>query len=37
MPGNDQKGQIDLRPMTLEDLDQVVAIDRASFPTPWPK
>jgi ribosomal-protein-alanine N-acetyltransferase len=37
MPDNDQKGQIDLRPMTLEDLEQVVAIDRASFPSPWPK
>ena len=37
MPGNDLEGQIDLRPMTLEDLEQVVAIDRDSFPTPWPK
>ena len=29
--------QIRLRPMALADLDQVEAIDRASFPTPWPK
>jgi [ribosomal protein S18]-alanine N-acetyltransferase len=26
-----------LREMTLADLDQVEAIDQASFPTPWPK
>ena len=26
-----------LRPMNLGDLDQVEAIDQASFPTPWPK
>ena len=37
MPENAEKGQIILRTMTLADLDQVVAIDRASFPTPWPK
>ena len=24
------------RPMTLADLEQVMAIERASFPTPWP-
>ncbi len=29
--------QINLRPMTLADLDQVEEIDQASFPTPWPK
>lgn len=29
--------QINLRPMTLADIDQVEAIDRASFPTPWPR
>ncbi|MDT8382759.1 MAG: ribosomal protein S18-alanine N-acetyltransferase, partial [Brevefilum sp.] len=29
--------QINLRPMTLADLDQVESLDRASFPTPWPK
>ena len=32
-----EKWQIGLRPMTLEDLEEVVAIDSASFPTPWPK
>jgi ribosomal-protein-alanine N-acetyltransferase len=37
MPENAEMGQIELRPMTLEDLEQVAAIDRASFPTPWPK
>lgn len=37
MLDHDEKGQIGLRPMTLEDLEEVVAIDRASFPTPWPK
>ena len=29
--------RIHLRPMTLADLDQVKAIEQASFPTPWPK
>lgn len=29
--------QIHLRPMTLDDLGQVVDIDRVSFPTPWPR
>lgn len=29
--------QINLRPMTLADIDQVEAIDRVSFPTPWPR
>ena len=29
--------QINLRPMTLADLNQVEAIDAASFPTPWPR
>ncbi len=28
--------QIILRPMTLSDLPDVVALDRDSFPTPWP-
>jgi len=37
MPENNQQVQFILRPMTLADLDQVVAIDRASFPSPWPK
>lgn len=37
MPENNQQAQLVLRPMTLADLDQVVAIDRASFPSPWPK
>lgn len=31
------EGQVFLRPMTLSDIDQVVAIDQASFPTPWPE
>lgn len=29
--------QINLRPMRLADLNQVEAIDAASFPTPWPR
>lgn len=29
--------QINLRPMTLADLNQVETIDAASFPTPWPR
>lgn len=29
--------QINLRPMTLADLNQVEAIDAVSFPTPWPR
>ncbi len=37
MPENPEKVQTILRPMTLADLDQVVEIDRASFPTPWPQ
>jgi len=37
MPLNLSEGKVSLRLMTLEDLDQVIAIDRASFPTPWPK
>ncbi len=36
MPLNLPEGQVSLRPMTLDDVDQVTAIDRASFPTPWP-
>lgn len=32
-----ENGQIELRPMTLADLDQVAEIDRVSFPTPWPR
>ena len=28
---------IHLRPMKMSDLDEVVSIDLASFPTPWPK
>ncbi len=31
------EGKVSLRPMTLVDLDQVIAIDRVSFPTSWPK
>jgi len=31
------EGNVVLRAMTIADLDQVVAIDRISFPTPWPK
>lgn len=34
---NDEKEELVLRPMVLADLDQVAEIDRASFPTPWPK
>ncbi|MDY6866393.1 MAG: ribosomal protein S18-alanine N-acetyltransferase [Chloroflexota bacterium] len=37
MPLNLPEGKVSLRPMTLADLDQVVAIDRVSFLTPWPK
>lgn len=37
MPDNAQRSQITLRPMTLDDLNRVAAIDRASFPTPWPR
>ncbi|MDY6845665.1 MAG: ribosomal protein S18-alanine N-acetyltransferase [Chloroflexota bacterium] len=37
MPENNQQAQFILRPMTLADLDQVIAIDRASFPSPWPR
>lgn len=29
------EGDVIVRPMTMEDLEQVVAIDRNSFPTPW--
>jgi len=28
---------LDLRAATLEDLDSIVSIERASFPTPWPR
>jgi len=31
------EGCIKLRPMSLADLDQVNAIEQASFPTPWPE
>lgn len=35
---NDSGDQaICVRPMTLRDLGRVVAIDRESFPTPWPR
>ena len=37
MPGKVDKGSIELRPMVLADLPQVAAIDRESFPTPWPR
>jgi len=37
MPENDHRAQIILRPMTFDDLNRVAAIDRASFPTPWPR
>ena len=37
MPGRDGNTQIILRPMNLADLDQVVAVDRTSFSTPWPR
>lgn len=33
---NAQKTEIHVRPMTGEDLEQVVAIDRMSFSLPWP-
>ena len=29
--------QVSLRPMGLADVDQVMAIERISFPTPWPR
>lgn len=29
--------QVVLRPMVLADVDQVMAIEQASFPTPWPR
>ena len=37
MPDNGHASRIILRPMTLDDLHRVAAIDRASFPTPWPR
>ena len=37
MSENDHRSQIILRPMTFDDLNRVTAIDRASFPTPWPR
>ncbi|HEY9121837.1 MAG TPA: ribosomal protein S18-alanine N-acetyltransferase [Brevefilum sp.] len=37
MPENQHQAQLIFRPMTTSDLDQVAAIDRAAFPTPWPK
>ncbi|MEA3326196.1 MAG: ribosomal protein S18-alanine N-acetyltransferase [Chloroflexota bacterium] len=29
--------QLNLRPMTMSDLDEVLEIESASFPTPWPR
>lgn len=37
MPLDSPERKVILRPMTLADLDQVVLIDRSSFPTPWPE
>ena len=37
MPFRLQDSGIILRPMTESDVDQVSILDRASFPTPWPK
>jgi len=37
MPGEAQSSQIVIRSMTLADISAVAAIDRVSFPTPWPK
>jgi [ribosomal protein S18]-alanine N-acetyltransferase len=37
MPLNLPEGKVSLRPMTLADVDQVITIDQASFPTPWPE
>jgi len=37
MAQNPVQAQVILRPMTFSDLDEVVALDCASFPTPWPK
>ncbi|MDT8382701.1 MAG: ribosomal protein S18-alanine N-acetyltransferase [Brevefilum sp.] len=37
MPENQHQAQLIFRPMTTSDLDQVAAVDRAAFPTPWPK
>lgn len=37
MPDNVPETRIIMRPMTLDDLNRVAAIDRASFPTPWPR
>jgi len=37
MPVTQSEGDVVLRPMTIADLGQVVAIDRISFPTPWPE
>ena len=37
MPEGLSGSQVVLRPMTLADLSQVEALDRVSFPTPWPK
>ncbi|MDO9209386.1 MAG: ribosomal protein S18-alanine N-acetyltransferase [Deltaproteobacteria bacterium] len=31
----EKEGYIDIREMTAEDLDEVVQIERMSFPTPW--
>ncbi len=36
MKPNKGKAQVSHRPMTLMDLGQVMAIEKASFPTPWP-
>lgn len=32
----DDRLNVTLRPMTVDDIDQVVVLDRLSFPTPWP-
>jgi len=37
MAKNPSNPQAKLRHMTSSDLDQVIEIDRVSFPTPWPE
>lgn len=36
MMENNSSGEVHIRPMTLDDLDAVVAIDQLSFSLPWP-
>lgn len=37
MQANVEGPQVFLRPMVLADVDQVMAIEAVSFPTPWPR